>query len=158
MGSPGRALDGVLFDVDDTLVDTMAAFAAAITAAAPLVQERMVLLGESVGMLGFLFTADDALVIEDDARSALKDTAAPVLDAAVAALGDVDDFTAEPIQAALNAAIVEGLGIKPRLAFTPLRVAVSGRRVSPPLFESLELLGRDRSLDRLRGGLVLSDE
>jgi glutamyl-tRNA synthetase len=120
-----------------------------LTASAPLVQERMVLLGESVGMLGFLFTADDALVIEDDARSALKDTAAPVLDAAVAALGDVDDFTAEPIQAALNAAIVEGLGIKPRLAFTPLRVAVSGRRVSPPLFESMELLGKESTLARL---------
>ena len=61
-----------------------------------------------------------------------------------------DGFTAEPVQDALKAAIVEGMGIKPRFAFTPLRTAVSGRRVSPPLFESMEILGKDASLARLR--------
>ena len=50
----------------------------------------------------------------------------------------------------MRAAIVEGLGIKPRLAFGPLRVAVTGRRVSPPLFESMEILGADSTLARLR--------
>ncbi|MBD8080413.1 glutamate--tRNA ligase [Cellulosimicrobium arenosum] len=120
-----------------------------LTAAAPLVQERMVLLGESVGMLGFLFTPDDVLEVEEDARKGLKESAPQVVDAAVAALTGLDDFTAEPIQAALTAAIVEDLEIKPRLAFTPLRAAVSGRRVSPPLFESMELLGKGSTLARL---------
>ncbi len=127
-----------------------------LTAAAPLVQERMVLLGESVGMLGFLFTADDALEVDDDARKGLKESAPQVLDAAIAALTPLGDFRAEPIQDALNAAIVDGLEIKPRLAFTPLRAAVSGRRVSPPLFESMELLGKESTLarlQRLRGSL-----
>ena len=109
------------------------------------------LLGEAVGMLGFLFTADDALVVEDDARGALKETAAQVLDAATEALSALpeDGFTTQAVQDALQAALVDGLGIKPRFAFTPLRVAVSGRRVSPPLFESLEILGRASTLARL---------
>ncbi|WP_233251671.1 glutamate--tRNA ligase [Serinibacter arcticus] len=123
-----------------------------LTAAAPLVQERMVLLGEAPGMLAFLFTAGDDVVVEEDARATLKDGAADVLDAATTALAGLDDagFTAEPIQAALREAIVDGLGVKPRLAFGPLRVAVSGRRISPPLFESMEILGREVSLSRLR--------
>ena len=59
------------------------------------------------------------------------------------------DFTAEPIQHALRSALVDGLGLKPKLAFGPVRVAVTGRRVSPPLFESMELLGREETLRRL---------
>ncbi|ETJ01310.1 MAG: Glutamate-tRNA ligase, partial [Actinomyces urogenitalis DORA_12] len=58
--------------------------------------------------------------------------------------------TTERLEEALRAAIVEGLEIKPRLAFGPLRVAVTGRQVSPPLFESMEILGQDSSLVRLR--------
>src|SRR5690606_32444266 len=123
---------------------------AVLDAAAPLVQERMTLLGEAPGMLGFLLTADDALVVEEDARKALRDGAADAIYAAVGALEPLEDFTTEPIQAALSAALVDGLGLKPRLAYTPLRVAVSGRRVSPPLFESMEILGKDSTLARLR--------
>ena len=51
-------------------------------------------------------------------------------------------------------ALVEGLELKPRNAFGPVRVAVTGRKVSPPLFESLELLGRERSLARLSSALA----
>ncbi|EYR65001.1 glutamyl-tRNA synthetase [Actinotalea ferrariae CF5-4] len=125
---------------------------AVLDVGAPLVQERMTLLGEAVGMLGFLLRADADVVVEDDARAALRDDAGAVLDAAVAALEPLaaDAFTTAAVQDALTAALVEGLGIKPRFAFTPLRVAVSGRRVSPPLFESLEILGRDSTLARLR--------
>ena len=57
------------------------------------------------------------------------------------------------VEAALRAALVEGLGLKPKLAFGPVRVAVTGRRISPPLFESIELLGRDRTLARLQSAL-----
>jgi glutamyl-tRNA synthetase len=53
------------------------------------------------------------------------------------------------IEEALRASLVDGLGLKPRNAFGPVRVAITGRRVSPPLFESMELLGRERSLARL---------
>ncbi len=124
---------------------------ALLDAGAPLVQTRMTLLGEVVGMLGFLFVADDALVVEEEARAALKDTAAQVLDAATSALEAVpaDGFSTQAVQDALQAALVDGLGIKPRFAFTPLRVAVSGRRVSPPLFESLEILGKPSTLARV---------
>lgn len=120
-----------------------------LTEAAPLTQERMVLLGECVGMLGFLFVADDALVVEEAARDALREDAGQILAVAVERLGALDDFAAGPIQDALRAAIVDGMGVKPKFAFTPLRVALTGRRVSPPLFESMEILGKDATLARL---------
>lgn len=121
-------------------------------AAAPLVQTRITVLSEAVGMLGFLF-AEQVEVEADALAQVSKDVqqATAVLDAAQAALAGLPDWTAAALEEALRAAIVDGLGIKPRLAFGPLRVAVSGRRVSPPLFESMEILGRQVSLDRLAG-------
>ncbi|MEH3156506.1 MAG: glutamate--tRNA ligase, partial [Gordonia paraffinivorans] len=74
---------------------------------------------------------------------------APVLDAATRALEGVGDWTTEAIEAALKEAVVDGLELKPRKAFGPIRVAVTGSHISPPLFESLELLGRDSALARL---------
>jgi glutamyl-tRNA synthetase len=100
-------------------------------------------------MLGFLFV-DGAVTVEDDARSALPAEAGDVLDAAVAALDRLAPFDAASIEAALRAALVDGLGLKPKVAFGPVRIAVTGRRVSPPLFESMELLGAEMSLARLR--------
>jgi glutamyl-tRNA synthetase len=129
---------------------------AILTAAAPLVQERMQLLGEAPGMLGFLFTADADLVVDDDARKTLTDGAGEVLRASVAAVSAVGDWTHDALESALRAALIDGLGLKPRVAFGPLRVAVSGRRVSPPLFESMEILGRESTvfrLDRLAASL-----
>ncbi len=123
---------------------------ALLTRVAPLVQERVTLLGEVPGLVSFLFTDDADLEIESDARASLGADAAAVLDAGITALEPLDDFTPEPIEAALRAALIDGLGLKPRLAFGPLRVAVSGRRVSPPLFESMELLGKESTLARLR--------
>ena len=72
-----------------------------------------------------------------------------MLDAAIRVLDALDDFSTDPIQEALKAVLVEEMGIKPRFAFTPLRVAVTGRRVSPPLFESMEILGKESTLARL---------
>ncbi|GEP46609.1 glutamate--tRNA ligase [Microbacterium saccharophilum] len=124
-----------------------------LDAAAPLVQERMQLLGDAPGLLGFLFR--DAVVYDEDALKGLPANAGEVLTASVAALDAVPDdgFAAAAIQDALSAALIDGLGLKPRVAYGPLRVAVSGRRVSPPLFESMELLGKPESLRRL-GALV----
>jgi glutamyl-tRNA synthetase len=129
---------------------------ATVLAATPLVNERMQVLREAEGMLAFLFVADDDFTVEPESAAAvLKGTAGEVLTAAIAALEAVATWATEPIEAALRAALVEGLGIKPKLAFGPVRVAATGRRVSPPLFESLELLGPDRTLSRLRHGLTL---
>jgi glutamyl-tRNA synthetase len=118
--------------------------------AAPLVQTRMTLLGEAPGMLGFFFIADDAVVVEDAARAKLPENAAEVLDRAIAELDALDDFSPEAQQTALTAALIDEMGIKPRLAYGPLRVGITGRLVSPPLFESMEILGKDQSLARLR--------
>jgi glutamyl-tRNA synthetase len=118
--------------------------------AAPLIQERISLLGEAPEMLAFLFKSDDAIDIADDARKGLPANLAEVLDAALSALEPIVDWNAENIQTALKQALVEDLGIKPRLAFGPVRTAISGRRISPPLFESMVILGKESSLARLR--------
>jgi glutamyl-tRNA synthetase len=121
-----------------------------LTEAAPLVQERITLLGEAPEMLAFLFKADDAIDVAADARKGLPENLPEVLDAAIAALEPVQDWTPDNIQTALKQALVEDLGIKPRLAFGPVRTAVSGRRISPPLFESMVILGKESSLRRLQ--------
>lgn len=117
--------------------------------AVPIIQERLVLLKDARPQLDYLFAADDALTIEDDARAGLAENAADVLDAAIA-VAETVPFETDAIQAALRERIVEGMGIKPKFAFAPIRVAVSGRKVSPPLFESMEILGRESTLARLR--------
>jgi glutamyl-tRNA synthetase len=121
-----------------------------IAEAAPLVQERITLLGEAPEMLGFLFKDDDAIDVADDARKGLPENLAEVLAKTLEALEAVTDWDAESIQGALRAALVDDLGLKPRLAFGPVRTAVSGRRISPPLFESMVILGRESSLARIR--------
>jgi len=122
---------------------------AAFATAAALVQTRIVVLGGAWGLLKFFNDDEYAL----DPRAVAKELgpdAAPVLDAAIAALEGVRDWTTEAIEAALKAALLDDLELKPRKAFGPVRVAVTGGLVSPPLFESLELLGAERSLARLR--------
>ena len=120
-----------------------------LDAAAPLVQERMQLLGDAPGLLGFLFRSD--VVYDEDALASLPENSGPVLVASVGALENVPEqgFTAEAVQAELQKALIDELGLKPRVAYGPLRVAISGRRVSPPLFESMELLGKAESIRRL---------
>ena len=118
--------------------------------ATPLIQERLSVLSEALSKLAFLFTADADLVVADDARAQLGENAGEVLDASIAALQTVQPFAADEIQEALRGVLVDGLGLKPRFAFGPVRVAITGSRVSPPLFESMELLGRESSLTRLR--------
>ena len=102
-------------------------------------------------MLGFLFTAEDQFGVDPEAgASTLTQEAGPVLATAHQALSELAAWTAADIEATLRAALVDGLGLKPRAAFSgALRVAVTGSRAGPPLFQSLELLGRDRTLDRL---------
>ncbi len=115
-----------------------------------LVQTRIVVLGDAWDLLKFL--SDDEYAIDPKAAAKeLGPDAGAVLDAALQALDGVQEWTTERIEAALKAALIEGLALKPRKAFGPIRVAATGTTVSPPLFESLELLGRDRSLRRAAG-------
>ena len=122
-----------------------------LLAAIPLVQERMVVLSDAIGMVGFLFVDESKFAVDPaDAEKVLTPGAKPVIEAAIAALETLPTWSTAAIDEALRTALIEGLGLRPKVAFTALRVAVTGRRVSPPLFESLELLGRDRTLTRLR--------
>ncbi len=125
--------------------------AAVITAAAPLVQERIQTLGEGIVLLGFLLQ-DDIAVDPAAAAKTLSDAGLTVVTAALAALEPIE-WSVGAIEVALQTSLVDGLGLKPRNAYGPIRVAVTGSTVSPPLFESLELLGRERSLARLRAVL-----
>lgn len=120
--------------------------------AAPLVQSRITVLGEVVGMMAFLFTKSGAISYEADALKTLGDDAPQVLRVGTQALQSLSDteWNTESIQQSLQNALIEGMGLKPRVAFGALRVAASGRRVSPPLFESFELLGKQETLDRLQ--------
>ena len=121
-----------------------------LRAATPLIQERLGLLGEALPKLQFLFADDAGFLVAADARGQLREDAAPVLDAALGVLEHLEPWEHQAIHDALRAALVDGLGLKAKVAFAPVRVAVTGERVSPPLFESLELLGRASTLTRLR--------
>ena len=123
--------------------------------AMPLVAERINVLAEVVPMLGFLF-ADEATFTRDpdDAAKLLDEQGRDVVRAAHDALAETHPWSTAAIEETLRTALIEGRGLKPRVAFGPVRVAVTGSRVSPPLFESMELLGRERSLARLQGALA----
>jgi glutamyl-tRNA synthetase len=110
--------------------------------AAPLVQEKIATLGEFPAFAGFLFAR-----VEPD-PALLGDGV--VLPAAAKALETVEPFEAEQIERALRG-LAERLGLKPREAFQPIRLALTGSPVSPGLFESLELLGKEESLARIGG-------
>ncbi|GCD91961.1 glutamate--tRNA ligase [Nocardioides sp. LS1] len=123
--------------------------------AMPLVAERINKLTEVPEMLGFLFV-DEADFTRDEADVAklLDETGREVVQASYDALAGLDTWSTAAIQDALQGKLVDELGLKPRVAFGPVRVAVTGRKVSPPLFESLELLGRERGLGRLKSALA----
>jgi len=119
-----------------------------IRAVVPLISERMETLGQASGMVGFLFT-DEIVVDEVDAAKILGEQSSEVLASAEAALSALGEWNTEAIEGALRLALIDGLGLKPKVAFGPVRLAITGRRVSPPLFESMELLGAERSLSRI---------
>jgi glutamyl-tRNA synthetase len=116
--------------------------------AAPLVQEKIATLGEFTGFAGFLFAP-----VEPDRE--LLDGSAPVLHATAVALAETEPFTAVRIEENLRA-LCERLELKPREAFQPVRVAVTGSKVSPGLFESIELLGREETLARLEAAATVA--
>jgi len=119
---------------------------------APLIQERIVVLSEAVPMLGFLFADSKDIVIEEDAKAGLPADSKEIVAAALEVLEAIDEaeFRTEKIQTLLNEKLIEQMGQKPRNAFGPLRTGISGKRISPPLFESMEILGREQTIARLK--------
>lgn len=119
--------------------------------AADLTQTRIKTLGEAYDLLKFLVTADEDLALDEKAaKKNLKDDAVEPLDRAIAVLDELGEWNTADIEAALSQALIDELGLKPRKAYGALRVGISGAAVSPPLFESMELLGRESTLARLR--------
>ena len=112
-----------------------------VTAAAPLVQEKIERLGQFPEFAGFLFERRNGTTQPSSTPRCSR--------AAADALAELEPFTAEAIEAALRE-LADRLGQKPRQAFQPIRIAVTGSKVSPGLFESIELLGREETLARIR--------
>jgi glutamyl-tRNA synthetase len=122
--------------------------------ALPIIQERIVKLGEIPAMLKFLFVKD--LVIETESKEKIKDELSKdVLKRALDVLEPLNSWNHDAIESALRAALIEEMGLKPRIAFGAVRIAVTGSHISPPLFESMELLGKEPSISRINRAISL---
>jgi glutamyl-tRNA synthetase len=119
-----------------------------ISKALPLIQERIITLSEVVGMVSFLF-GEEVVVAEDEAKKISDEVSRATLKAAKEVLELVSEWSEISIESALRGELIERMGLKPRVAFTPVRIAVTGSHISPPLFESLALLGKTRTLRRI---------
>ncbi len=141
---------GYAVDAGQLPQDFNPAHVAMLRAAVPIIQERLTLLADAIPQLRFLLIDDAELEIEAESFATLREDAAAVLDATIDVVAGLDQFRHDELQAALRTRIVDGMGIKPKFAFAPARIAITGSRVSPPLFESMEILGRESSLHRLK--------
>jgi glutamyl-tRNA synthetase len=127
---------------------------ALVMKALPLIQERIVKLDEAPALLKFLFIKN--FVVDPEAAPKIADAAAKdILKRSLKELEALDAWSHESIEAALRTSLIEELGLKPRIAFTALRIATTGSTISPPLFESMELLGKQVCLDRINSALSL---
>ena len=127
---------------------------AVVKAALPIIQERIVTLAEVPAMLNFLFVKD--FTIAEDCISKVNDEAAKaVLARSESELAKLTTWTHDSIEAALRSSLIEEMGLKPRIAFGAVRIATTGSNISPPLFESMELLGKEVSLQRIKFALAL---
>jgi glutamyl-tRNA synthetase len=127
---------------------------ALVKAALPIIQERITKLSEIPGMLKFLFVKDFA--VEPDSIGKVTDAAAKaVLLRSIDELAPLNEWTHSVIEAVLRSSLIEEMGLKPRVAFGSIRIAVTGSTISPPLFESMELLGKSACLERISSALAL---
>jgi glutamyl-tRNA synthetase len=127
---------------------------ALVKKALPIIQERIVKLDEAPQLLKFLFVKE--FTVDADAVSKITDASAKdILKRSLSDLEKVSTWNHESIEAVLRASLIEELGLKPRIAFTALRIATTGSTISPPLFESMELLGKDACLARISQALSL---
>ena len=122
--------------------------------ALPLIQERIIMLSEVPAMLKFLFVKNFA--VEADSVSRITDEASKlVLQRSLKELEPLVTWNHDSIEAALRSSLIEDMGLKPRIAFGAVRIATTGSTISPPLFESMELLGKEASLARISAALAL---
>jgi glutamyl-tRNA synthetase len=125
---------------------------AVVKSALPIIQERIARMNEVTAMLKFLFVEE--VIFDDESQAKVKEEPSQhVISQALVALEDLSEWNHEAIEASLRAVLIDKLGLKPRLAFGPVRIAVTGSHISPPLFESMELLGKARSLARLKAAV-----
>ncbi len=125
-----------------------------VKAALPIIQERIVTLAEVPAMLNFLFVKNFA-VAEDCISKVNDESAKAVLARSEIELAKLTTWTHDSIEAALRSSLIEDMGLKPRIAFGAVRIATTGSNISPPLFESMELLGKEVSLQRIKLALAL---
>ena len=136
--------DGVITGNDDEI--------AVVRSALPIIQERIARLNEVTAMLKFLFV-DKVSFDPESAAKIAEEPAQDVIKKSYEVLVDLQQWTHDAIEAALRTALLESMGLKPRVAFGPVRIAVTGSHISPPLFESMELLGKERSIARLQAAV-----
>jgi len=113
----------------------------------PLIAERLDTLAAAPELIAFLFQPAAELIIDPDVWTS---ESVRVLDVSAQVLAEVTPWNADEIQQALRESLVDGLDLKPKLAFGPVRTAICGRKISPPLFESMEILGKEESLLRIK--------
>ena len=116
--------------------------------ALPIIQERIITLAEIPAMLAFLFT-EKVDLDPDSVAKFLDGDSKKIITRAIEVLNELPEWNHQTIDGALRGALIEEMGLKPRLAFSAIRVAVTGSHISPPLFESMEILGRERVMARL---------
>lgn len=140
------------FLIKDGVVNGSDSEVAIIRAALPIIQERIARMNEVTAMLKFLFV--DAVEFESEAAAKIaEEPSQHVIKKALETLLELSDWKHDQIEAKLRAALLDEMGLKPRLAFGPVRIAVTGSHISPPLFESMELLGKERSIARLKAAV-----
>ena len=140
------------FLLKDGVISGTDAEIAVVKSALPIIQERIARMNEVTAMLKFLFV--EQLSFEPESETKLKEEPSQhVVQRALEALQDLQNWNHTEIEAKLRAVLLDEMGLKPRLAFGPVRIAVTGSHISPPLFESMELLGKERSLARLQAAV-----
>jgi glutamyl-tRNA synthetase len=126
---------------------------AIVKTALPIIHERIATLAEVVPMLRFLFAKN--FVIDADSLPKVADTAAQeILKKSLEVLTPLTTWNHDSIEAALRTALIEDMALKPRIAFGAVRIAVTGSHISPPLFESMELIGAEASLARIKAAIL----
>lgn len=136
------------FLIKDGVITGTDAEIAVVKSALPIIQERIAKMNEVSAMLRFLFV--DTIEFEKEAADKIaEEPSQHVIKKALAVLQDLSEWQHDKIEEKLRAALLDEMGLKPRVAFGPVRIAVTGSHISPPLFESMELLGKERSIARL---------
>ena len=143
---PFLTKEGIISGTDEEI--------ALVKKALPIIQERIVRLGEIPAMLKFLFTKDFA--VEAASLPKVTDAASKeVLARALKELEPLATWSHDSIEAALRSSLIEEIGLKSRIAFGSVRIATTGSTISPPLFESMELLGKAACLERIAAAISL---